>query len=363
MPDRIFLVHGMGNYPDGWAKPWVDGLRSLYQSYDPLARTPFAERFKVVPIGYDEIFRTIVQRWQQDATSIGAAAPSVGAARVEALVGWLRTAAVVDDNFAWTHCADVLLYYLFPAVRDAVRVHVAKQVATEVATLKADESWSVLAHSLGTAVSHDALHLLWSGTFPDGQPTGFNAKDDKALLVAMIANVSRVLEDQPDVYESTVMPGPARATDRGCFYYLNARHVLDPFTIPRAFDPAAWPDAKSVAQGLYRRVLVEHIQDWNVHDFLHYLRNPRVHIPLFRTLTYDRAIPAAQEAAALAKFKPFGRLTTDQAVAIKTWLEKRAPAFSDTWDVLRVVWDWYYAGPAAAPAGVVAATPAGGPGD
>jgi hypothetical protein len=342
MPDRIFLVHGMGLYQGTWWDSWVEGIQELYAAYPRLAKIAFERRFKVVPIGYDDVFRDIVDRWQADAGSIGAVAPGVDAGQIDRMVGWLRSAGKIDANFGWTHCSDVLLYYLFPAVRSAVRVHVAKQIAHEVADVAADESWSVLAHSLGTAVTHDALHMLWAGRYDDGTPTGFEpAAGKKANLVAMIANVSRVLESTPDVYESLVKPGPASSTDRGCFYYVNARHRLDPFTIPRAFHPWNWPDPDAVERQLYRDVQVEHILDWNVHDFIHYLKNPDVHVPLFRILTYDAAISQSEWDQARGDFRQRSPLTDAQTIAIKTWLEKQAPAESAVWSAFYDIWEWY----------------------
>lgn len=345
MPDRVFLVHGMGDYSGDWSTSWIAGIRRLYERYPRLSRIPFEQRFKIVPIGYDDIFRLVVGRWQADAASIGPVAAHVQAQRVDQMVGWLRTAGELSENFPWSHCSDVLMYYLFPQVRSAVKVHVASQIANELKDKASDESWSVLAHSLGTAVTHDSLHMLWSGAFEDGQPTGMRAADDKARLVAMIANVSRVLEAEPDVYESFVRPGPASAPDRGCFRFLNARHALDPFTIPKMFNPGQWPDAATFAKRAFLNVRVEHIHEWNVHDFLHYLANPAVHVPLFRSLTFDLAISAKEEKQAMDDFEPWGTLPDEAAVAAKTWLESRAPAMSNEWDVLREVWEWYHEGP------------------
>jgi hypothetical protein len=284
MADTIFLVHGMGHHPEGWHEPVQTAIKKLYGKYK-LSRVPFDKRFSIKPISYDSVFRSLVTRWQADAAALGAASATVGATEVGNLVGWLRNAGQVDNNFVWSHAADVLLYRLFYTVRHEVKTHVAAEFAREIDSLPASARWSVIAHSLGTAVAHDSLDMLMSGTQEDGSPTGFEARHEQAFVIAQVANVSRVLQTAAKAYESNIKPGKAGQNGRGCRRFLNFRHVLDPFTIPKMFRPDAWPDSTAAANGLYQYVEVNHIHDVNVHDLTHYLKNPDVHIPLFRELT------------------------------------------------------------------------------
>lgn len=339
MPDKLFLVHGMGNHQDDWAEPVVELLRDIYSRYRVSKLVSFDERFKVVPIRYDSIFRDTVQRWQQDASAVGQLADGVGADEVNTLVGWLRNAQV-DENFAWTHAADVLLYRLFFDVRQAVKVRVARQIAEEIVDLRTNESWSVIAHSLGTAVAHDALDMLWRGQAP-GVPPAFSPAQGKAQMVMMVSNVSRLLQTVPKAYESLVKPGAANQPDRGCFQFLNVRHRFDPFTFPRRFDPQAWPDSQTVAAGRYANLEVEHFHQANVHDLVHYLKHPAVHIPMLRKATFERAVLKEEETAALDAFDPFGG-DTNRALALRQELEDRLPAISDDWRRLRAIWDAFF---------------------
>lgn len=337
MPSRLFLLHGMGKHDGGWEESVVEVLRDIYGRYRVSTAIGFEERFKVVALGYDDILRELLDLWQKQADGVGVLAEGVDAGQVESLVGRLRE--VDPDEFEWSHAADVLLYRLFFDVRQTVKTTIARQIAEEIVDLNANETWSVIAHSLGTAVAHDALDTLWRGQLPGGGATGFSAAQNKAQLVMMVANVSRVLETSPDVYESTVKPGDSNDEDCGCFHYLTVRHALDPFTIPRRFDPLDWPRPDSIERKRYLPVRVQHLSEANVHGFEHYLKNPAVHIPMLRAMTFDTAVTLAEEEEAMASFKPLGGLDEDEAFDLKGKLEDLLPAVSDRWPMFRDIWD------------------------
>ena len=150
----------------------------------------------------------------------------------------------------------------------------------------------------------------------------------------MVANVSRVLETDADVLTSTVQPGKASNPDRGCLNFVTARHALDPFTIPRMFDPEEWPDAETVQQGRYRSLRVNHFRARNIHGLKHYLRHPAVHIPLMRLLADQKSvISVAEENKALKEFTDFGDVPTEMAKAELKRLELMQPARSDNWTI------------------------------
>lgn len=339
MAMRLFLVHGMGTFGTDWATDIEQQLDTLYANYPKLASVSRKTRFVIHPVRYDDVLSNLVTGWQANSTAVSKLAKGVSASLAEALVGWLKTAGA---GFEWTHAADVLLYRCFSDVREAVLVHVGKQIATAIdADIQAGQvpRWAVLAHSLGTAVTHDTLHAMWTTGIPGG--SGFDPANIKARFVMMIANVSRVLETDVDVLlDSTVKPGTAASTDRGALRYVTARHRLDPFTIPRMFDPQDWPDAATVNQKRYTALEVSHIHDRNVHGFSHYLKDPAIHIPLFRLLA-DQAsvIGKAEEAAALAAFPALGLAN---ALVEQKRLELMQPSRSDEWKALRQIWDAFF---------------------
>lgn len=343
MSHLVFLVHGMGVHEDSWSTEFVDAIAAAYDQYPGLKGLPLKELFRFVPITYDDIFREIVKNWEDAAELIASASKETGAS-VSKLTDWLKGASQLDGNFAWTHAADVLLYRGFVLVRERVCAHVAAQLVNAITQQIKDEGisrWSVIAHSLGTSVIHDTLARLWDtkAAMPGG--IAFSTGNEQAQLVAMIANVSRVLETEPyDAYESCVKPGRLAQPGRGCNYFVNARHVYDPFTIPSMFRPQMWPDETTLLAKPARYVYaeVDHIHNWNVHDFGHYLKHPRVHVPLIRRLTDETLITDAQYEEALHRFRTFGTLDDEAAIRIRQKLEDALPAQSADWQLFGKLW-------------------------
>jgi hypothetical protein len=332
----------MGVYDgDTWASEVRQVLLDAYKQYPRLDATDFDDSFEVVMIHYDPIFQEIVGEWQNDASAIGDLAGDVVPATVEAMVGWLRSAAKKDGNFIWTHAADVLLYRLSATVRERVKVHVARQIVDGVSEqydAEGESRWSVVAHSLGTAIAHDTLDMLATGHVPGAPVTAFDPTVEQAQVVAMVANVSRVLETVVDVYQSAVMPGKAGQAGRDCLRFLNFRHFLDPFTIPRMFHPQDWPDRATAAANRYRYVEAAHVHQANVHDICHYLINPAVHIPLFRALLSDAMITKKEEKDAVAAFPAIG-LEKEVVALIRKELSRITPSMGAIWSALPEIWD------------------------
>jgi hypothetical protein len=339
MTDTIFLVHGMGHHPGNWQADVEARIRADYARYARLSRIPFDQRFSLVPVSYDGVFRRLVTDWQANANALGPVAAGLGAHDVERLIGWLKNAGQIDNNFVWTHAADVLLYRFFYTVRQEIKTHVLNTIVPVIDALSGSANWSIISHSLGTAVIHDALDMLWNATNEDGTATGFEPRHEQALLLAMVANVSRVLQTRPKAYESSVKPGAAGQSGRGCLNFITCRHKLDPFCIPKMFRPIQWPDADAEARGVYRYIEVDHIHQVNVHGFDHYLAHPAVHIPIFRELTFRSAVTIDEEADALANFLPFGNIGAAVGIRIRQRLEEIAPGISDAWTEYRAIWD------------------------
>jgi hypothetical protein len=342
MADKLFLVHGMGLQPAGWEKPLRNHLDALFKKYSRYDEG-LDELFDVVPIQYDAVFRDLLTRWQNDTNALGAAEVP-GSPLVGKLTGWLHDAGN-DQNKLWMHPVDVLLYRFFPSVRTAVKLHVASQIMPVLQDLGASETWSVVAHSLGTAVTHDSLDMIWSGTLDDGSPTGMNERNRQAQAVVMVANTSRVLQTAARAYASRMQPGPAGKAGRGCLFYLTCFHHLDPCTWVQPFRPELWPDKAAVDRELYRFLETDHIHDWNIHDAVHYLKNPALFVPVLRALTMRTAVSKKTEQEALDQFKKFGSLKPDQVVAIKGWLEDKMPPGSD-WGALIELAEWFLSPPA-----------------
>lgn len=336
MPDRIFIVHGMGYHGLDWHKPVEDFLSEFYSSYCRAGNIPFNRRFKIIPVSYDHIFRDILATWNENASELIELGSKFGTDVVEQLIGWTEGADAVDKNFFWTHAFDVVFYRMFRTVREAVKVHVGNLMFQELRDLKSAESWSIIGHSLGSIVVHDTMHA-WH-TQPFGDNDGRLSMHFRPRLIMMIANVSRILQTEPKVLgpETRVKPGGV------CDCYLNVYHPLDPFTLIRPFKPVLWPDQPAYESGAYRLIEVDHIQQCNVHDFVHYLRHPNTIVSLFRQLLYSSFVTQEKEADYRSAFKPYGELTDSELINIKKTIEDVGSIglqTSEGWEVILLLWE------------------------
>ena len=241
----LFFVHGMGSYvtasgtaSHAWSKAAAKSLKEQYNKYLILKSVPFEDRFDVVHVNYDTEFNKLLKRWEEEASKI-LASGDASAPDVKKLLSWLKGGGQTDNNFAWTHASDVILYRHFSLVRQRIKTHVANQFRNALAP-NADgavTSWSVIAHSLGTIVTHDVLHALDSTTPNEAGVSILDSMVPSANAVCMIANVCKVMENDVDVYESLVVPSSAVKPQSACFNYLSCNNKWDPFVNAVPFDP------------------------------------------------------------------------------------------------------------------------------
>jgi hypothetical protein len=294
----VFLIHGMTNLKSAkeWKASYDELLPELYGRYDCSSYLPFDEQFELKPIFYNDEFDALRKQWAKAAADVLPLMKpgNYGGAALTQLTEWAEGAD--KDEVLKTHVLDVLLYRFFPNVAAAVRASVHEQM---LAGIKGAKRWSVVAHSLGTSVMHDTLVWMFDPAAPKGR---LPADGFRLETLAMVANVSRVLESSGyvdeagkplasrwDVYRSVVSPG-AKPSQGVCASFLNAWHTWDPIPLPKQFKPLPdWPDAPTRAtDGAFLDIEIGDIEDLSkpldVHDIGHYLRNPSVHIPLFRSL-------------------------------------------------------------------------------
>ncbi len=345
MKHEIFLLHGMGNhFGRDWHTSMVDSLRQAYSQFpnSRLARVAFDDRFHVTPITYDGIFQQLLARWAQDADELGPMADAMNNDAVRELLDEVVQSPDPEGNFVWSHATDVIMFRAFRLVRERVTSLVATTIAQRVAELPSGTRWSVVAHSLGTAVTQQSLQKLFSGFAGDESTGPFSPVNEQAHAVAMIANVSRVLQTQPKAYDSLVCPGDPGQAGRGCLHYVNAVHELDPFTLIKRFDPVDWPDS-SGAGGRYSVRFADHFHRVNIHAFEHYIAHPSVHVALFRALTFPYAISDTDEEAAVEAFPTFSpeMLSEGRGIRIRQKLEDHAPALGAAWEKFPAIWDLY----------------------
>jgi hypothetical protein len=291
MTKVLILVHGMGVHGTDWSAGAIEALTTAAQSYglaDPFATQPTKDAVALVPVSYDGRFTDWLDRWGNDSRMLATFIKRNAIDIPTNLISWLETADATENNFLWSHVVDVLLYRFFNEVARDIRVHVMKDVAKtwkEALTLDENARVSVLAHSLGTSVVHDSLGLL--ATDPPRGATGFLAGDRRLASIFMVSNISRILETLPRVYESVICPPSSQGSRAYCGVYYNARHVLDPFPAPRAFKPV-WTQG-----GDFVEIRTTAVREFDVHSLDRYLEDPRLHIPVLRSLFGHGSIDAA----------------------------------------------------------------------
>jgi hypothetical protein len=335
----LVFVHGMGEYSGAWHTPAWAVLRTAFSEYESFRGKILDDFVTPIPTIYSDLFAELRKQWKDDASAIKVTLGNqidsddkAERARVEKEVDNIADKiGAGSDTFVWTHAMDVVLYRFFKLIRQAVNVSLAKQIVDK-ATGMDFNSWSVMAHSLGTAVAHNTLHSLYNTPLISGQ-SPLQTVETRPKMLAMVANVSRVLQlPGLKVYESKVCPGSA-LVGRVCQTYLNIRHQWDPFTIPQPFKPdPGWPDAATFNSTQYQHIQPSHLllqKYMEVHDLDHYLKNPRVHVPIFRSIFGEGIIPQSEFETACHRFD--SAVVGNNVNDIRDELDKLLPAGSDSW--------------------------------
>ena len=302
----IFFIHGMGQHKDGWSDAAWKTLKDAFISYSELNKYVFEDNFERVEIIYDEEFELYRKRWKDDSSKLIDLITTGGASNhlVEQIAN--LGASFGKDTFFTTHLMDVVMYRFLSLVRTPVRISVAKQITKALinSAQTGTVNWSVVAHSLGTSVGHDTLHYMFQGG--ESSIDALSRQQFAPQTGLFVANVSRVLQSTVKAYASLVRPSWQRTT--GIFeYFLNTHHALDPIPKPKPFDPGFdWIDEATRAKDFsrYQDIRISEITKPNIHDLDHYLANPLVHIPFFRTLFgLKNIIPAKTEMQAVEKHR------------------------------------------------------------
>ena len=337
----LVLVHGMGEQVEGWHTPAWDTLTAAFPTYAEFNGRKLADRVQPVPVLYSDFFTDLRQMWKdqvaQIKTVLGQQLDAVDTLQRQSVNNQIDSIANAigagADTFVWTHAMDVVLYRFFKLVRADINVKVGKQIAA--ATKNTFNGWSVIAHSLGTAVTHNTLHALYTSRLLADEPP-LDPLETRPKVVAMVANVSRVLQlPALKVFSSKVMPG-ASDDGRVCDTYLNVRHLFDPFMFPQPFEPDnTWPPPGTFVPSQYQHIRPSHLDVeklTNVHDLDHYLENPRVHVPIFRAIFGGDTIPDEELAAACAKFDQ--DIVNHELDTVRHALEGLIPAKTEEWPMI-----------------------------
>lgn len=310
---HVFLVHGMGEHRKGeWHKPFVKVIvdtLTRYGAYKGMSQADIeADHLHFLPVTYDDVLSDYRERWQHLGGEMAERVSEESQEMGDALRALSDSAATRSglEGFFWTHLLDPLLWHALPVARMRVVAEVTDQIGKGLMAMNGAERTSaahIVAHSLGTSVTHDSLVALrwWSG-----HGGLFDPERHVWQTVAMVANVSRLFEatfkldnehdlEEFRVYESVLNP---RVDGSICRKYFNVHHEVDPFTWPRRFRP------DDCLGGGGEDVEVFRVRKPSqVHDFDHYFEDPNVHLSILSHLTRKAGSLCTQPEVDAAKEK------------------------------------------------------------
>lgn len=362
----VFVLHGIGQYTQGWMDlqpSAVPVLKEVTKSYPFFEGKSLDTYVEFVPILYDDIFEKILSTWSDLGKGLSSAIPVMPAFAQET-VKYLSDA---NKNNWWlkTGC-DVVLYWGFRLFQQRVLLRVLAQICSKIAaTMAVGDTvphYHVLAHSLGTAVAHDALYHLgteaWLSslqTSPLGDPggaaaaadrdtylnslegvrkqTGSNNPFDPAQFsfesITMLANVTGLIHNSgADPYQSIVRPGSAGDPGAITRNYFNVRHKFDPIAAVGAFQ---MPDGWKLLGGY--ELDLDYVYDsvLKIHEAEHYVRHPDVHLRLLSQYVAPY-VPTAGDVEQCQVFEQkygFATLSAGVRQGLQDLLEGRSGPFSD----------------------------------
>jgi hypothetical protein len=300
----IFMVHGMGTYKKNWSKDFFDQLRASYKTFDALSFDAFDDLFETTEIIYDDIFEDLRAKWKNKADEVIQVLTANGFEKSAANKLAEIASSADGSDFLRTHVLDVILYRFLPTIAEQLRNRVMKDIQLKLNSYAGPNvpRYSIIAHSLGTAVIAEAMHE-WM-TDAGWRDTPF-ASRFRPQNIFMVANVSRALWSLGgQYYQNAVRPFPTESKG-GCGYYASYAHPLDPFTHVRPFDvpPDGWFFSGTDRAQVYGcpPIAVDDVCKLNVHALDHYLAHPLVHADIFLHLRQSTNLVSKDELDARLK--------------------------------------------------------------
>ncbi len=341
MPSKnvVFLIHGIGREADDWSAAPLAELRAAADLSGAFAATPLDDQIQFIPIVYNDIFDLVLARWHQLTTDLRQSGLLLDApfATLTDVIGDISK----PGNTISEYAGDTILYLGFRLVRNAVLLRTISKIVEGITKAydaytpgqDREPKFGVVAHSLGTTVAHDALHLLATLPWSNPPPEVAHMKADVGLLnhagpqgsriadailnafntnpaaparfkfdsIFMISNTSRLLHTtELDPYHSCIYPAEIDFPPTGgyCnrFYVVDNRYDFVGLGLKAVhcdfrIDNEHWRQHGIGNSRAARKIELEHLHQANAHDLAHYLKHPLVYREIFRRFasTYDDA--------------------------------------------------------------------------
>ncbi len=303
----VFLVHGIGRHiNEKWADNEIAVLIEKAESLQSDAGANFTQKklLKLLTqqtvfrqLNYDDDYRTFAKKMLEKKSLFKKHLKQVGLSSLSSLftTNADKKSALRDNLF------DILIYWGMREHRNRTRRSLLGEIYRTIQKEGKSiykVSYSVLAHSMGTMVAHDALQVM--------------SEDRKSKLglgwpfwfqnVFMVANTSAFLQTEYDPLTSNVRPYLSVAQGRAGYtrFYWDFAHKFDPVAqLPFSFKDYM----RNQPQDGFVFTPVKHFRKPNIHALSHYFEDPAVYMNIFRALYGDRIVPPAYVAKILAKHK------------------------------------------------------------
>lgn len=298
----LFLVHGIGRkVSTTWADDEIALMKGLPGSLAVSPEAGFDNAKKAalvdavenhthfVPLNFDDKYREYVARM------VGRKSEFVGKIRDAGFpqLSRLFTDTPDEANVLRDNLFDILIYYAMKDHRNATRQLVSGQIEEKVRDFTErfsgeDIEFSMMAHSLGTTVAHDALEVLCT-------KPGSNLRYGLGFWfqnIFMVANTSAYLRTEYDPRTSHVRPFLSVAQGKRGYTlnYWDFAHRFDPVAqLPFSYQRYV----QDLPPEGYEFVTVDRFQGANIHSLTHYLNDPRVHLPVLHGLYGEKFLPKA----------------------------------------------------------------------
>lgn len=284
----IYFIHGIGKHSENWIEDedmettLKDKIKEVCGLYSSLKtdNTEVFDKLQLVPVHYDDVYSKLYNNWADQVKTLKEhmASAELTHPDIENLLEHAGDFQQGDEDFLYTHLYDVLWFWANDSIRGKIVTHVADQIFSHIKDHYEDasNSFSIVAHSMGTAVIHQVLQDLYTDQkyFPN-LSSAFKFK-----LFMQVSNTSYVLSRDRRKHYDTVVKPSVYADAGVCRYMVNVSHKYDPISGLIPFEPEldSWLDDASSDPSLkvYTDIQTSKLSNSNIHSIVHYFDNPKV---------------------------------------------------------------------------------------